>query len=620
MILGLIMREMEKINIDTMFLGPKSENQDFFMEALSYLMEDHIQWRRDFHPHDNEFITPERKNTKSFVDTQNNIKDVLVKLSEKLKESSVPWFSPRYLGHMVTDLLMPATLGYMAGILYNPNNCSYEAAPITSAFELEVGLDLATMLGYDPKKAWGHITSGGTVANFEAIWLARNLKSIPLAVKEIKPELLKSDDDWVLLNMETEEVLDLISLLKEKGILEKVLDVSVRSKGISKNLGKLLVPKTRHYCWNKVLDIFGIGRDNLITVPVQDNYRMNITELNKIIKELADKKIPILGLVSVVGSTEEGSVDRVDEVVKLRNKYKKKGINFYYHIDAAYGGYARTLFVDSENNFIKYDKLSEIFYEESDIKTNYACPSLNVYNAFKAMPNADSITIDCHKLGYIPYPAGAIALKDKRILALLDYSAAYVDSDSDPAVIGPYIMEGSKPGASACAVWCAHKTLPLNVTGYGKLIARTIEASSSFFVGLNTMMPFVAINGKAYIAAPLTKPDTNVIIFVFNELGNTSLKNMNTLNEKIYNECSYVSGSLYNKPFITSKTILSKEEYDNTPKSFLNKLNISESEFDDIKEIFVLRAAIMTPFFADQKNFLDYWGEFIEVMKTVVAS
>ena len=613
------MDEMKKVNIDTMFLGPKSENKDFFNNMLSFLMEEHIQWRKDFHPGDSEFITPERKQADSFLKTQDSIEKVLVSLSDKLKESSVPWFSPRYLGHMVTDLLMPATLGYMAGILYNPNNCSYEAAPITSTFELEVGLELAGMLGYNTKKAWGHITSGGTVANFEAVWLARNLKSIPLAVKKVAPNLLKSENKWFLLNMPTEDILDLISVLKEKKLLEKVLNYSVRNRGITTKLGKLLVPKSRHYSWNKVLDIFGIGRDNLITVPVKDNYRMDVDELEKIIYGLVDKKIPILGVVSVVGSTEEGAVDYVDKVVKLRRKLSKKGINFYYHIDAAYGGYARTLFLDEKNNFIKYEKLNEIFYKESDIKTSYACPSLSVYNAFKAMPEADSITVDCHKLGYIPYPAGAIALKDKRILDLLEYRAAYVDGKCDPAVIGPYILEGSKPGAAACAVWCAHKTLPLNVTGYGKLIARTIEASSAFYAALNSMMPFIADNGKPYIAIPLTKPDTNIVIFVINELGNTNLKKMNKLNEKIYNECSYVSGPLYNKPFITSKTILTEEEYDDVPKIFLNKLNIAEIEFDEINEIFVLRAAIMTPFFAGKKTFLDYWQEFITIMKSIVS-
>ena len=339
----------------------------------------------------------------------------------------------------------------------------------------------------------------------------------------------------------------------------------------------------------------------------------------KIINKLVKKKIPILAVVSVVGSTEEGSVDNVDKVVKLRSKLSKEGINFYYHIDAAYGGYARTLFLDSDNNYIEYEKLNEIFVKESDIKTSYACPSLSVYNAYKAIPNADSVTIDCHKLGYIPYPAGAVALKDKRILEILDYSAAYVDSESDPAVIGPYIMEGSKPGASACAVWAAHKTLPLNVTGYGKLIARTVEASSAFYAALNNMMPFKGKDNKTYIAVPITKPDTNIVIFAFNELGNTDLTKMNNLNEKIYNRCSYVSGKLYDKAFITSKTILSKEEYDDIPKSFLNKLNISETEFDKIEEVFVLRAAVMTPFFAGKSAFISYWEEFVEIMKDVVS-
>lgn len=45
------------------------------------------------------------------------------------------------------------------------------------------------MLGYNTDtacalpQAWGHITCGGTVANIEAVWAARNLKFYPLAVK-----------------------------------------------------------------------------------------------------------------------------------------------------------------------------------------------------------------------------------------------------------------------------------------------------------------------------------------------------------------------------------------------------------------------------------------------------
>ena len=81
--------------------------------------------------------------------------------------------------------------------------------------------------------------------------------------------------------MSTENILNLIDTLKEKNLLKTVLDESIRNKGTATGTGKLLVPKSRHYSWNKVLDIFGIGRENLITVPVKDDYRMDISALKK---------------------------------------------------------------------------------------------------------------------------------------------------------------------------------------------------------------------------------------------------------------------------------------------------------------------------------------------------
>lgn len=62
----------------------------------------------------------------------------------------------------------------------NPNNTGLEASPLTTLFEIEVGLQLCKMVGYKRQLAksddgnvpvgWGHITSGGTVANLESMW------------------------------------------------------------------------------------------------------------------------------------------------------------------------------------------------------------------------------------------------------------------------------------------------------------------------------------------------------------------------------------------------------------------------------------------------------------------
>lgn len=87
---------------------------------------------------------------------------------------------------------MPAILGWLMTVLYNPNNVAFEASPITTilgwaslrtshsrltfiAPELDVGTQLCTLLGYDvdasdPAAGWGHIACDGTVANLESIW------------------------------------------------------------------------------------------------------------------------------------------------------------------------------------------------------------------------------------------------------------------------------------------------------------------------------------------------------------------------------------------------------------------------------------------------------------------
>ncbi len=611
---------MSKQNNNALFLGPKSENHKFFKEMLNSLMDEHIFWRRDFHPDDKSSISHNEQRSEDFCATEDNIQEALYDLSNKLKTSSMPWFSTRYLGHMNSDILLPAVLGYMAGILYNPNNCAYEGAPATTGMELEVGIQLGIMLGYEPDKTWGHIASGGTVANYEGLWYARNLKSIPLAIKDVAPDMLDGLDEWLLLNLSVERVLELVEQVKTDGLLDSVLKRSVRSIGVNtEKIGKLLVPQSRHYSWDKSVDIFGLGCDNLVPIQVKDDYRMDISCLKSAIDDLVDKKIPILGVVSVVGTTEEGAVDEVHKIVELRKEYEKKGINFYYHIDAAYGGYARTVFLDENSTFIDYDKLIERLNKDNFIDGKVKWPSRNVYEAFKAMPDADSITIDCHKMGYIPYPAGALVVKDKRILDILTYKAAYVEGENDPMLLGPYIMEGSKAGAAAASVWVTHRTVPLNITGYGKIIACSIEAADYFYKCIKEIQPFEAANGRKYTATALTSPDFNVVVFAFNEVGNTDLEKMNELNERIYNRCSYVSGPVYQKKFITSKTILTDHEYGDVPGSFVSKFEIPETEWFRVKKVYVLRACIMSPFLANNTTFKEYWSRFIQIMKDIVG-
>jgi len=117
----------------------------------------------------------------AFKKSMSILRTNLTFLSELLPQHSVPFYSPRYMVHMVNDVTMPATLGYLMGLMYNPNNVTPECGPLTHIIEYDVGQQLCGMLGYNVElgeaeaspegiTAWGHITCDGSVANMESIW------------------------------------------------------------------------------------------------------------------------------------------------------------------------------------------------------------------------------------------------------------------------------------------------------------------------------------------------------------------------------------------------------------------------------------------------------------------
>ena len=613
----------ESVEVNALFLGPKSENRDYFKETLGFLMDEHMHWRRDFHPEDRNIMDLKEMRSDHFQATLDRTTEVLLDLSAKLKATSMPWFSARYLGQMNTDTLMVANLAYMATILYNPNNVAYEASTATTPMEIEAGKDMATMLGFDPATSWGHITTDGTIANYEGLWMARNLKSFPLAVKKVRPDLVKGMDDWQLLNMPVKKVLDLIDRVKKAGVFEDVRNESVRGTGVGEGkLGVVLVPQSKHYSWVKATDVLGIGNNNRIEVQVNDNFHMDIKILKKIIDDHVSKKIPIIALVAVVGTTEEGAIDEIANIVKLREDYEKKGISFYFHVDAAYGGYSRSLFLDENSRFMEYDQLRKRLIADGIFVNPKNGPSKEIYEAYKSIPAADSITIDPHKMGYIPYAAGGIVVKDRRILDLISYLASYFyeKGEDTPTLLGSYIMEGSKAGATAAAVWASHRVIPLNITGYGQIIGRSIEAAQMFTNQLKTIKS-IKVAGREFVVEPLMiNPDFNIVCMSFNEKGNKNLEKMNKLNEIIFQECSYVDGPVYMDDWITSQTELKFVDYGDAPKPFVGRLGIPGKDWNRVKSVQVLRLCILNPFISHYDNFEGTWKNFMEILKGKIES
>ncbi|MEA2178141.1 MAG: hypothetical protein QOG77_1438 [Solirubrobacteraceae bacterium] len=88
--------------------------------------------------------------------------------------ANLPFFHPRYAGQMLKPPHPVAVASYLAAMMVNPNNHALDASQATSPMEVEVVEALARMFGLTAPSL-GHLTSSGTIANLEALWVAREL-------------------------------------------------------------------------------------------------------------------------------------------------------------------------------------------------------------------------------------------------------------------------------------------------------------------------------------------------------------------------------------------------------------------------------------------------------------
>ena len=166
------------------------------------------------------------------------------------------------------ETTMPAMVGYLATMLYNPNNVAFEASTVTTLLEVEIGKDLCKMLGFQAKQSeqeggtriqpWGHITGGGSVANLESLWASRNLKYFPFTLQYLlqhDPRLqhaknltipladkseqkLINASAWELLNLDADTVLWIPSKIShDYGIQDQELRSAIDSNFSLQKMG-----------------------------------------------------------------------------------------------------------------------------------------------------------------------------------------------------------------------------------------------------------------------------------------------------------------------------------------------------------------------------------------------
>ncbi|MDP1994494.1 MAG: aminotransferase class I/II-fold pyridoxal phosphate-dependent enzyme, partial [Ignavibacteria bacterium] len=252
------------------FIGPKGENLSLLKTFVDKILSEQKSWREDYFACD-----PSLYQKKDY-----NSEKLTVEFDKFLERSKkhFPFFHPRYAAQMAKDPAIPTILGYLTFMLSNPNNHAYEGGPITTEMEMEVVDLLLKMVGY--KIGWGHLTSGGSLANMEALWAARDYYK----------------------------------------------------------KGTVYFSEVSHYSWKRICKILNI--DSFKEISVDKNFRM---DCNKLEEEL--KRNEAMMVMANLGSTGTGSIDDIEAILELKKKYK-----FHLHIDAAYGGFFRSILLDENYN------------------------------------------------------------------------------------------------------------------------------------------------------------------------------------------------------------------------------------------------------------------------------
>jgi hypothetical protein len=235
-------------------------------------------------------------------------------------------------------------------------------------------------------------------------------------------------------------------------------------------------------------------------------------------------------------------------------------------------------------------------------------------------------------MGYVNYPSGMIAFRNDRVRHFVLQKAPYItsvrqdilihmpprhiqDIEISPRIIteafAPFIIEGSRPGAAASALWSTIRTVPPTMREAGAIVRASLLAARELYEWLvhwDTVMKYNRIDVDfTLIPLTLSPPDTNVVIFGVKKKTSNSLANMNRLTQYVYEHFTIQSELgereySYAQPFFLSKTTFSEPNY-----PFYVIKDILGGHFDkrhndqllhDYKKygLTVLRATVMNPY------------------------
>lgn len=496
------------------FPGPKSENEAWVRAEFQAILDDWFDWRKSARVDDPAAVSREDRFSPDFLMERERMSQQLDALKTLMRRET-PTYSPRYNGHMVSELTLPALFGHLTALLHNPNNTSKEVSRVGTIIEADAISMLARMIGFDPDVARGHFTSGGTVANFEGVWRARyrldHWLSLALWIAEHEGTPL---DVFEAAHMGWARYTDLVkrhdpdpdALRACSAVAGNPADVTRR---LSRASGRdycgpvVLVPANKHFSWRKAANVFGLGEEAFWEIALDEDGRFDIADLERLVAKAEAAARPVLAVVSVAGTTETGEIDPIDRIADRLDQWQaERGWRIWHHVDAAYGGFLCTIPGGPHEGVLQPQTVA----------------------ALKAVSRAHSVTIDPHKLGFVPYACGAFLARDADHYTVSVFHAPYLERPQISDDPWTATLEGSRSAAGATAVWLTGRTIGFAPDRFGALLAGMITSGDVFRHSVLGALPGLHV---------LEPVDANIVCFSAGEPGE-ALSEANRRTRELY--------------------------------------------------------------------------------------
>ena len=235
--------------------------------------------------------------------------------------------------------------------------------------------------------------------------------------------------------------------------------------------GEIIVPASAHFSFKKAADMLNL---KIVEAELDENYRIDINSVKNLI---SDKTVAI---VAIAGTTELGLIDPIEEISKIAFEN-----NIYLHVDAAFGGFS-----------IPFLRSMGFDLPQFDFSLEGVC----------------SITVDPHKMGLAPIPAGGILFRKEEYLDVMAVDSPYLTVKTQSTIVG------TRMGASSAATYAIMKYL--GKEGYSKLAEQLMDNTKFLKEGLEDLGYELVCEPELNIVA-FNHPnmETNVLAQKLEDLG-----------------------------------------------------------------------------------------------------